>query len=154
MFKCSFAYPLWWLHTFGGYMYSRKKAIHCWEPLVKTGLYKLRPVCYIIRQFTIIMITEAVFWKEKIAISVKLHLQGGYNFCVAVTDNVNHGLLPFFKGSMHFPLFIIAPIGPTPVYSHGLRYIFRHTDVYIVLYLYTYITCTCIMLVIYSKENK
>lgn len=62
------------------------------------------------------------FWKEKIAISVKLHLQGGYNFCVAVTDNVNHGLLPFFlKGSMHFPLFIIAPIGFAPVYSHGLR---------------------------------
>lgn len=63
--------------------------------LVKIVLHKLRAVCYIIRQFIVIMIAGVVCWKEKIAISVKLHLHGGYNFCVAVTDNVNHGLLPF-----------------------------------------------------------
>lgn len=32
--------------------------------------------------------------------------------------------------------------------------VFRHTDVYIVIDLYTYIICTHIVLVIYCKENK
>lgn len=55
---------------------------------------------------------------------------------------------------MHFPLFIIAPIGPTPVYSHGLRWIYIQTHRCVVIYLHTYIIIIHIMFVIYGKENK
>jgi hypothetical protein len=82
---------------FGGYIYNGKKPSTAENLLLKLNCISLEQFCFIIRQFIVIVITEAVCWKEKIAISVKLHLQGGYNFCVAVTYNVNHRLLPFLR---------------------------------------------------------
>lgn len=100
---------------------GRRKAVHSWKPFVRTGLHKLIAVCCLRRQFAVVVITEAVAGQRR---SPCLQSCTCKEAVISAWLSRTMWIMDYylFKGFMHFTLFIIAPVGLTWEYSHGLRW--------------------------------
>lgn len=120
MAHCNFAYTSQ-RYTYLGGISGRRKAVHGWKPFVRTGLHKLIAVCCLRRQFAVVVITEAVAGQR---ISQCLQSCTCKEAVISAWLSRTMWIMDyyFFKGFMRFTLFIIAPVGLTWEYSHGLRW--------------------------------